>query len=775
MAGNGDIRQKIVLEGEKEYSSALKEAQRNLKVLRSELKAETAELGANATAQQKNETRVKNLQKQIREQEKVVKTYEKALAEVREKYGDNEEAIAKWEIKLNEARSTLANMRNGLDETSQSMKSVASSADMGVVAANSFADSLGKIAEVGNTISASIEGVFTGVVGVISDAISALWDQLMDVAARANQWGDIAGYWNTSASNIQKWYHAVQGTYNDFSALSNAVTRIVTGDQKKIAEASGVSAEQYSDKWEYAMAVMDSLGSMDYEKRLEAVGEIFGERRSPQILDLLNDWAKIQANLADFDATNGGYGLTDEQLQKASDLAENVAKVQQSWQALKDMASIELFGNLALNLTGNVQSILDAFKDYFQADNDADRQAALDKVKENVTQIFQSIREAFEEGIKMLGQLAEELKSSQDPAVQALGKILDTLVGAMDWLANPDNWDTIKKGFEGLIAVWATGKVVSAVSNISSFAGNILSIYKWWTGNGGGGGGNSGGGGTDIIGGGGGGVLTGVGTKIAGGLKAAATSTLGTALIGAGISIGGILGVHYLLKGADYEYNDEYDPNRFTQEQLDNLTATWMRMSQSWDLGAGEGATAEDVEEARDGMVDALNEMVENAGSAAEVFKLFEMSNGGNLLYDLMTAGHGYSGTLYDLLASAYGTNWRGWGLSDEQASQWAEGLNTAWAQQAAGARTGTLYGWNDLSDLLLMMGGHFGQYMDIPSDTWNNGLNGDDVSGFKSLPQGMLAAVQKGVSGVRVVLDGQVVGNLVAPYVSEQIAREVG
>ena len=47
-----DIKQKIVLEGEKEYRNALKEAQRNLKTLRSELKAETAELGKNATEQQ---------------------------------------------------------------------------------------------------------------------------------------------------------------------------------------------------------------------------------------------------------------------------------------------------------------------------------------------------------------------------------------------------------------------------------------------------------------------------------------------------------------------------------------------------------------------------------------------------------------------------------------------------------------------------------------------------------------------------------------------------
>ena len=54
MAGkSNEIKQKIVLEGEKEYSSAIKTANRNLKTLQSALKAETAELGKNATEQQK--------------------------------------------------------------------------------------------------------------------------------------------------------------------------------------------------------------------------------------------------------------------------------------------------------------------------------------------------------------------------------------------------------------------------------------------------------------------------------------------------------------------------------------------------------------------------------------------------------------------------------------------------------------------------------------------------------------------------------------------------
>jgi len=724
MAGNGDIRQRIVLEGEKEYSSALKEAQRNLKVLRSELKAETAELGANATAQQKNETRVKNLQKQIKEQEKVVKTYEKALAEVREKYGDNEEAIAKWEIKLNEARSTLANMRNGLDETSQSMKSVASSADMGVVAANSFADSLGKIAEVGNTISASIEGVFTGVVGVISDAISALWDQLMDVAARANQWGDIAGYWNTSASNIQKWYHAVQGTYNDFSALSNAVTRIVTGDQQKIAEASGVSAEQYSDKWEYAMAVMDSLGSMDYEKRLEAVGEIFGEKRSPQILDLLNDWAKIQANLADFDATNGGYGLTDEQLQNASDLAESVAKIEQSWQALKDMASIELFGDLALNLTGNVQSILDAFKDYFQADNDADRQAALDKVKNQVTEAFQSIRSAFEDGIKMLGELANELQNSDDPYVKAFGTVLDKLVGVLEWFADPANWGAVKAGFAAIIGVWATGEAATAIGKLSSFASHILTIYKWWTGQG---------------------TWTGtptIPTTIPNTNPTGVTKPKGTTDLFGNDTIKTTVGSVLLSRVAQTAGSAAFslaslDPtgavSLLPEVFLDKTAA-----GQALRRGEGvSGAAAAGAEEVKNAALQAIDN---------------------------------WNTYLFKQLPEAI---WGIFGIDKNTLQDAADAL-----QEASEWTFGDEYTADDIMQMI--ENGTPGVVNDVDSGWWddNDGwsrLPSDSVRGLTTLPEGVKEAIKSGMGSVKVVMDGQVVGNLVAPYVSEQIAREVG
>ena len=64
----------------------------------------------------------------------------------------------------------------------------------------------------------------------------------------------------------------------------------------------------------------------------------------------------------------------------------------------------------------------------------------------------------------------------------------------------------------------------------------------------------------------------------------------------------------------------------------------------------------------------------------------------------------------------------------------------------------------------------------DLPADWWRNGggLTSEDVSGFKSVPGLMKAAVREGVSGIKVSLDGYRVGELIAPYVSEMIAREM-
>lgn len=476
-----DIKSKIVLEGEKQYSQALKDAQRNLRTLRTELKAETAELGANATAQQKNETKLKNLKAQIAEQEKIVKTYKEALEEVRQKYADNDDEIAKWEQRLNTARASLANMQNtmtglssGIAQVGATMQSSATEAAAGVVATKSFADALGKIADAGSSVSSTIEGLFTGVVDRVRETISEIWGQITELAGRANEWGDIAGYWNTDTSTIQKWYHATRSTYKDFETMSTAVAKIVTADQKKVAENAGVSAENYTDKWEYAMQVMKSLAGMDYESRLSAVEEIFGGgNRATKFMDLINGWKDIEEATKVFDAENGGIGMTEEQLQTMSDVAVQVATIQEKWSAFKDSFTAGLFGKLTLDLGSNVEGALDALNLFFKAETQEERDKALDDFKKQLTEFFRKLGEAIKEAAKALDEIGTELQGSEDGTLRTIGKIVSGLSDLLDWLGNPDSVGQIVAGLETLAGFWLVGKGVGMASKIASIVKNL--------------------------------------------------------------------------------------------------------------------------------------------------------------------------------------------------------------------------------------------------------------------------------------------------------------
>ena len=77
--------------------------------------------------------------------------------------------------------------------------------------------------------------------------------------------------------------------------------------------------------------------------------------------------------------------------------------------------------------------------------------------------------------------------------------------------------------------------------------------------------------------------------------------------------------------------------------------------------------------------------------------------------------------------------------------------------------------------------------WMDIPASWWqnpagntgDNGVTSQDLASFRGLPAGIQNAVQRGaaagISGIRVSMDGRAVGELVAPYVSAAIARDIG
>lgn len=866
-----DIKRKIVLEGEKEYSAALKEAQRNLKTLRSELKAETAELGANATAQQKSETRIKSLQKQIKEQEKVVKTCQAALAQAKAEYSDNEEVVAKWEQKLNDARATLANMKNDLESTSQAVRDTGNSyreaadgAAAVVTATKSAADALDQIGSVGESISGAIENIFTGMLQTIERAVEAAWEIVSETAAKANNWGDIAGYWGTDAQTIQQYARAVSASANSFEDLNAAVTKIVLGGKgKKITELVGISGVNYKDEWAYAMAVMNRIYEMQQSgKNMTPIWEeIFGGKQSTKIMDLVNDWGEIQKNLGVFNGNETAFGLTDEELGAMNDLWVTINRVEEKYTALKDKFAAGL-GVATGSLMVNVEGGLDALADFLDAETPEEREKALDDLRTNVEEFFRKVADIIREGIAILNEVGHELQESDDPLTAMVGDILVKMTGALQWMVEKQN--EVKGAFEAIFGVWLLAKLAAVAGKLSGILLQIEAIkaFKGLEL----GGAAAVGGASAAQGNTAGGAAAAAGAAATGGVAQIAT-TAGTPLpgwmnalgIGAlfktakeaseatGMGLWGAITqkgkIQILMEEEETaEAGGRTDPQRkrnitgkATEEQMQTRPQEQAAEETAEAVAEAVQTVAATIPETAEAIYDAMYKAINDYDPDTNQLNTTDFFD--NVLYPMIQKQAELGGVvgdevgaiadlIYDKwIQSMYDEEWEGStdgilrileeaieeaaeGKQPEPTDEQKDAAEAFWdifrhsMDGAPDAFDELLAAFEGSDELLSRLDALIGELENstadedwrsienLPANWWldaanwqnssgnNNGITSADLQGFRSLPGNMAAAVQsgaaRGVSGIKVVLDGATVGRLVAPYVSETIARDV-
>ena len=735
-----EIKQKIVLEGEKEYSAALKDANRNLKTLKSSLKAESAELGNNASAQQKNEVKARTLKKQIAEQEKVVSTLQAALKEVKDKYGDNADAVAKWEQKLNDARYELANFNNDLQKTeselANSKNAYGDAADAATDYANA-ADEAGQIADAVTfesvmTAADNLKDRLVGAMNTIKELGKAAWDWMSDSGAWADELQTLSDQTGIDKQTLQGWRYASRFVDVEVDTITKAYAKL-TNRSKSVNEALneiGIQADAGVDAGTVFWEVIDAMEKMDDTARENTAKEFFGKSYQ-ELMPLIKAGREGWEGYIK-EAQDAGYILSDEQVSRLSQFDDARQQLEASFESLKLQVAEQLapaFETVAKALT----DIVDKFIAWGQTEKG---QAALKSLGDAISSIIDNLTGEVDFN-KIVGDAQ---------------KAIEGFTGALDWIS--ENWETVKAGILGIGGV--IGGLTVAKDVLSAL--QLIKGIKWS-------------------------LLPKAPTVPTGPVNNTPTTTPGAPGGGnilpyVGIAAGATVLVNEVAKAQSADAMEELAEKTGIQKAMEALGFDTEAEKVLNDFNKSQGIeTFGDVE-------DKVANTPKEQNQAAMRF-MFNSLFGGNQpapapepepepepvsMPEITEAQRAAAEEYWDALRS-----WRNGEPGSEFAVEDAfDKLDAAFAGQE-----------EELTDLNRLMEelqgeGDWVGVEDLP-DWWFTGpeaLTSSDIQGFRDLPGEMEKAVARGaangVSGLTLTLDGYTVGRIVAPYVSEQLALDM-
>ena len=117
-----EIKTTLALDGEKAFNAALREAEREMRVMNAELKAMAAEYRATDDAQKYFTERNETLGRKIKQQEEIVESLSRAVKESADKFGEAGVTTDGYRIKLSNATAKLFDMRREAEAAARELE-----------------------------------------------------------------------------------------------------------------------------------------------------------------------------------------------------------------------------------------------------------------------------------------------------------------------------------------------------------------------------------------------------------------------------------------------------------------------------------------------------------------------------------------------------------------------------------------------------------------------------------------------------------------------------
>ena len=454
-----EIETRFRLEGESEYRRAMKESADAIKVLASEQKLAAAEFEATGDAQQYATETARILKDQIREQERAVQAAQKAVEKLKAAGVDPaDKSMQQWNIRLNTAKTRLANMQTQLGKADTALGTNKEKLDQSDGSAKNFGDQLdriGKNIDFTATITAidNLKGKIEGILKTAARVAKGFWDMETDAGKWADDLATAASQAGMDVETYQSWQYASQFIDTEVSKISSTITRLekdLGSGNKEIAIAFNrlqVSTRAASggvrDATDVFWDVIDALHKIeDPTKRSIYAQQLLGQ-----------SWKDLNPLI---EAGSQAYkDLAKEGLETATVSEENVSKLGEMNDALNKLnssiqkAKFDTLAALAPTFTevsNALNTAVGALNEFLQS---KEGQEALGNLNEALSGVIKSF----------LGE--DGGKGTFASIVEGASGALETLNNSLKWIQN--NGGVVEGIVLGLAAAWGGLKITKSV------------------------------------------------------------------------------------------------------------------------------------------------------------------------------------------------------------------------------------------------------------------------------------------------------------------------
>lgn len=465
----GDVKTRMVLEGEQQYRTAMTDAANAIKVLNSQQKLATAQFKNTGDAEKYAQQQTEILKQKIAQQKTAVDAAAKALKELSNGgVKENSRQFQQWQQKLSNAQTQLTNMETELKNVTESMQNTTTYAEDTATAVESIGKKVSFDAVIGGM------DKITGAMAATARKAKELTLDLFQTTRNAAAWADDLA---TNAIVYGFDVETLQGMRLAAELFDTSVEAIVKSRQK-LENNIVYGSTDVEDAFAALRVPFESIDSngrhtarniediyWDVGNALMVYGdEIERDAMANKIFG--RSWRELlpmfKAGREAYDQTvESASKASDEQVEKLTALDDAIQKLTYEWSVTKNTLSAELapaFTAVSNALTGAMKE----FNQYLQTEEGQQKLADLSKA---VKDLFSGLT-----------------NTDFGAALDTSKKALDTITNGLGWIK--DNKDGIVDALKGIAIGFLALKLASVGLEIGKTVSGLKGLF-------GGGGGNN--------------------------------------------------------------------------------------------------------------------------------------------------------------------------------------------------------------------------------------------------------------------------------------------